>query len=96
MDKCIYDENNGLCYELQGEYYLPSLTLPPEDEKPIGIWDSGTSGIFKSKRKRPTQRCLLASGKRQAQHLSCLDRQAQKRFERLIEQMKQSQGMRNS
>lgn len=37
MNKYIYDENNGLWYELQGEYYLPCLTLPPEEEKLIGI-----------------------------------------------------------
>ena len=30
MDKYIYDENNGLWYELQGEYYLPCLILPPD------------------------------------------------------------------
>ncbi len=34
MDKYIYDESNGLWYELKGEYYLPCLTLPPEEEKP--------------------------------------------------------------
>ena len=33
MDKYIYDESNGLWYELQDEYYLPCLTLPPEEEK---------------------------------------------------------------
>lgn len=38
MDKYIYDENNELWYELQGECYLPCLTLPLEEEKPIGIW----------------------------------------------------------
>lgn len=38
MDKYIFDRNNGLWYELQGEYYLPCLTLPLEEEKPIGIW----------------------------------------------------------
>ncbi len=38
MDKYIYGENNGLWYELQGDYYLPCLTLPPEEEKPVGIW----------------------------------------------------------
>ena len=27
MDKCIYDENNGLWYELQGDYYIPCLTI---------------------------------------------------------------------
>lgn len=39
MEKYIYDENNGLWYELQGEYYIPCLTLPIEKEnKPIGLW----------------------------------------------------------
>lgn len=30
-------ENNGLWYELQGDYYLPCLALPPEEEKPIDM-----------------------------------------------------------
>lgn len=30
MDKYIYDESNGLWYELQGDYYIPCLTLPAE------------------------------------------------------------------
>lgn len=38
MDKYIYDENNGLWYELQGDYYIPCLNLPNEKEQPIGIW----------------------------------------------------------
>lgn len=37
MDKYIYDENNGLWYELQGDYYIPCLTLSAEEERPIGI-----------------------------------------------------------
>ncbi len=32
MDKYIYDESNGLWYELQGDYYLSCLTLSPEKE----------------------------------------------------------------
>ncbi len=36
MDKCIYDKNNGLWHELQGDCYIPCLTLPTEKEnKPI-------------------------------------------------------------
>ena len=27
MEKYIYDENNGLWYELQGDYYIPCLML---------------------------------------------------------------------
>lgn len=38
MENRIYDENNGLWYAKQGDYYLPELALPPEEEKPIGIW----------------------------------------------------------
>ena len=30
MDKYIYDESNGLWYELQGDYYIPCITLPTE------------------------------------------------------------------
>ena len=38
MENRIYDENNGLWYARQDDYYLPELALPPEEEKPIGIW----------------------------------------------------------
>ncbi len=59
MDKYIYDENNGIWYELQGDYYIPCLTLPAEKEsKPIGIWGGNdTSGIFKSIKRYPTSIC---------------------------------------
>ena len=43
MDKYIYDASNGLWYELQGDYYIPCLTLPAEKEhKPIGLWGAAT------------------------------------------------------
>ena len=38
MEKYIYNEKNGLWYELQGDYYLPCLKLPEETEVHIGIW----------------------------------------------------------
>ena len=38
MEKIIYDEKNGLWYELQGDYYIPCLKLPEEEQQPIGIW----------------------------------------------------------
>ncbi len=34
MEKYIFDESNGLWYELQGDYYFPCLTLPAEEENP--------------------------------------------------------------
>lgn len=41
MENRIYDEKNGLGDEKQGDYYLPDLILPVEENKFIGIWDSG-------------------------------------------------------
>ena len=39
MDKYIYNEKNGLWYELQGDYYIPCLELPAEkEERHIGVW----------------------------------------------------------
>jgi len=45
MDKYIFDENNGLWYELQGDYYIPCLILYEEETQPIGYGDNATSSI---------------------------------------------------
>lgn len=37
MNKYIYDEKNGLWYEKKDDYYPPCLSLPEEEQKPIGI-----------------------------------------------------------
>lgn len=43
MEQYVFNEKNGLWYELQGDYYIPCLKLPDEEERPIGVW--GGSGI---------------------------------------------------
>ncbi len=91
MDKYIYDKSNGLWYELQGEYYLPCLTLPPEEEKPIGIWGQRHKRYLKE-HKKVTYTTLLTSGKLNS-YLADINEQAQERFERLVEDMKQAQGI---
>ena len=35
MEKIIYDENNGLWYELQGDYYIPCLKLPMKKKEKL-------------------------------------------------------------
>ena len=37
MDKYIYVEYNGLWYELRGDLYIPCLTVPEEEQQPIGM-----------------------------------------------------------
>ena len=58
MDKYIYDEKNGLWYELQGDYYLPCLKLPEEVEVHIGIWGQHHRRYLKEHRKIAYTRLL--------------------------------------
>lgn len=84
MDKYIYDENNGLWYELQGDYYLPCLTLSPEEEKSIGIYGQRHLRYLKEYH-RATYANLLTSGKLNA-YLAEMDEQAKDMFFRLVKE----------
>lgn len=90
MDKYIYDDKNGLWYELQGNYYIPCLILPTEKEQPIGLWGQRHKRYLQE-HKRVLYITLLTSGKLNS-YLSDIDKQAQERFERLIEDMKRAAG----
>ncbi len=92
MDKYIYDESNGLWYELQGDYYIPCLELPAEKEQqPIGLWSQRHLRYLKEHCK-VLYTDLLTSGKLNS-YLSDIDLQASERLERLTEQMKQAEGI---
>ena len=90
MDKYIYDENNRLWYELQGDYYNPCFTLPAEEERPIGIWGQRHLRYLRECQKGTCTSLLTSS--RLNSFLADIDRQAQERFETLTEQMKHAQG----
>ena len=63
MDKYIYDESNGLWYELQGDYYIPCITLPTKKEhKFIGLWGQRYKRYLQE-HKRAVYTTLLTSGK---------------------------------
>lgn len=91
MDKYIYDESNGLWYELQGEYYLPYLTLPPEEEKPIGLWGQRHLRYIKE-HKRLLYVNLLTSGKLNS-YLADINEQAEELFFRLVKQLAEKEGV---
>ena len=90
MAKTIFEELGGK-YERQGDYLLSCLTVPAEEEQLIGTWGQRHLDYLKQYR-RVTYTNLLTSGKLNA-YLADIDRQAQERFERLIEGMKQAQGI---
>lgn len=92
MDKYIYDKNNGLWYELQGDYYIPCLTLPAEKEnKPIGIWGQRHKRYLKEFRKA-TYTTLLTSGKLNS-YLADIEGQAEEMLSRLVKQMAEREGV---
>ena len=88
--KSLFEETGGT-YTLQGDYYFPNLTLPAEENRPIGIWGQRHKRYLKEHRKA-TYTTLLTSGKLNT-YLSGINEQAQERFERLIDGMKQAQGI---
>ena len=91
MEKYKFDERNGLWYELQGDYYLPCLKLPEEEQVHIGIWGQRRLRYLKE-----TRRVLLSnlqlSGKLDS-YIADIDQQAQEMFERLVKQMAEWEGV---
>ena len=90
MAKSLFEEM-GSRYERQGDYFIPCLTVPAEEEQPIGVWGQRHLRYLKDYR-RVTYLNLLTSGGLNT-YLADIDRQAQEHFERLIEGMKQAQGI---
>ena len=83
MDKYIYDENNGLWYELQGDYYIPCLTIPEEEQQPIGVWGQRHLRYTRENR-QGLYNSLLLSGKLNS-YLADLNEQAEELFLLLVE-----------
>ena len=91
MEKYIFDENNGLWYELQGDYYIPCLTLPAEEDNPIGIWGQRHLRYIKQERKALYTE-LLTSGKLNS-YLASVNVQAEKQMILLTKQMAEREGV---
>lgn len=91
MDKYIYDEKNGLWYELQGDYYLPCLKLPKEESRHIGVWGQRHLRYLKQHRKVLYSE-LLISGKLN-DYLADLNEQAEEMFSRLVKQLAEKEGL---
>ena len=91
MEKVIYDEKNGLWYELQGDYYIPCLKLYEEEQQPIGVWGQRHLRYIKQNRK-VLYLSLLPSVKLNG-YLADLDKQAEELFTRLIKQMAERDGI---
>lgn len=91
MKQHFTDEKTGIRYTLQGDYYLPDLALPAEEQQTIGIWGQRHLRHIKQNRK-VLYTNLLTSGKLNI-YLADIDKQAEEMFLRLVKQMAEREGV---
>lgn len=90
MAKTIFEKMGGT-YTQVGDYLLPNLELPEEEQQPIGVWGQRHRRYLKEHR-RATYATLLTGGKLN-DYLADIDRQAEKLFSRLVKQMAEAEGV---
>ncbi len=84
MEKFIYDESNGLWYELVGDYYFPCL-LPPENKQEIGIWGQMYFEFIKQHKKSFYSTLLITD--KLNDYLADIDKQANDMYNTIIIQL---------
>lgn len=90
MNKTIFEQMGGT-YTMQGDYYLPDLTLPTEEERTIGVWGQRRLHYLKQYHKILYYN-LLTSGKLNS-HLAAVEEEAQSIFLRLVKQYAEREGV---
>ena len=88
--KSIFEQSGGV-YTMQGDYRFPNLTLPAEDERPIGVWGRRRLRYLKQHHKVLYYN-LLTSGKIHS-HLADIEEQAQILFSRLVKEYAEKEGV---
>ena len=90
MEQSLFEQMGGK-YEQQGDYRLPCLTLPAEEEQPAGIWGQ-RHGRYLKEHHRILYYNLLTDGKLNS-YLADIDRQAAEMLSRLVKQMAEREGV---
>lgn len=91
MKKHITDEKTGISYTLHGDYYLPDLELPAEEERPVGIWGQRHLRYIREHRKS-FYTGLFLDGKLNS-YLADLNEQAEDMFFRLVKELAKKEGI---
>ena len=91
MEKYIYDNSNGLWYELHGDYYLPCLVIPEEEIHTIGIWGRKHQQYLREY--RPILYSNLVLSGRLYSYLADIDTQARNKLDLLVTQMAEKEGI---
>ena len=90
MEKTLFEQMGGT-YTRVGDYYLPALALPPEEEKPIGIWGQRHLQYLKEYKQFVYLNLLTSGGLNE--YLASVDEQAEGMFFRLVKEYADRQGV---
>lgn len=88
--KTLFEQQGGT-YTMQGDYRLPNLLPPTEEERRIGVWGQRRLNYLKHHRKVLYYN-LLTSGKLHS-HLADIEEQAQALFLRLVKEYAEKEGI---
>ena len=91
MEQYKFDESNGLWYERNGDYYLPLLALPPQEDKSICIWGQRHLRYIREN-KRALYTSLKATGKLNS-YLADVNAKAEEMFSQLVKQLAEKEGV---
>lgn len=89
MEKTLYEQMGGT-YATRGDYLLPNLKLPPEEERPIGVWGQRRLRYLKQHHQILYYN-LLTSGKLHS-HLADVEEEAQELFLQLVKEYAEREG----
>ena len=90
MGKSIFEQMGGT-YSRHGDYYLPNLVLPPEGERPIGVWGERRRRYLKQHRKVIYDNLLITG--ELYQHLADTEERAQELFSQLVNEYAMREGV---
>ena len=85
LEPKIHDEETGLDYVLAGDYYIPAIELPEDDDRPIGKWGR-MHRVYLEETNLLLLNHLILTGRLHT-YLANLNEQAQNRYRRIVRQM---------
>ena len=91
LPSTVYDETNGLTYDLVGDYYFPRLSVPDEPEGDIGRYGRMRKRFLKEHRKGDFAEFLMNGNLKQ--HLMDIDREANEQIELITAQLARAEGV---
>ena len=90
MAKTLFEQNGGT-YTKQGDYFLPDIKLPEQPEYEIGVWGNRRRQYLKEHHRvlyyNMLTQCKLYP------HLADIEQQAQRMFDRLVDEFSEQEGI---